>query len=109
MIKQFQEQYLNCKFQSSGIGYSTPDFQDVVSAYKIPSHLITSNDEIDPALQTFLSDMHPGFLEVMIDEKARALPKLAVNRPVEDQEPLMSREELQSNMLIELLPEPEKL
>ena len=34
MIKQFQEQYLNCRFQSSGVGYSNPDFQDVVSAYK---------------------------------------------------------------------------
>jgi len=109
MIKQFQEQYLNSRFQSSGIGYSNPDFQEVVSAYKIPSMKISSNDEIIPALQRFLSDNNPGFLEVIIDDKARALPKLSVNRPVEDQEPLLSRDELKSNMFIETLPEPEKL
>ncbi|ACL17485.1 thiamine pyrophosphate-binding protein [Methanosphaerula palustris] len=109
MIKQFQEQYLDSKFQSSGIGYSNPDFLDVVRAYKIPSMQISSNDEIDHALRNSLSDMHPGFLEVRIDERSRALPKLAVNRPVEDQEPLLSREELRSKMLIEILPEPEKL
>jgi acetolactate synthase I/II/III large subunit len=105
MIKQFQEQYLNCRFQSSGIGYSIPDFQDVVRAYKIPSIRISSNNEILPALQHFLSDMNPGFLEVIIDDKSRALPKLSVNRPIEDQEPLLPREELQSNMFINTLPE----
>ncbi|WP_321504109.1 thiamine pyrophosphate-binding protein [uncultured Methanoregula sp.] len=105
MIKQFQEQYLNCRFQSSGIGFSNPDFQDVVTAYKIPSRKISTKDEIVPALQHFLSETHPGFLEVIIDEKSRAVPKLSVNRPVEDQEPLLSREELKSNMITEMLPE----
>jgi hypothetical protein len=42
---------------------------------------------------------------VIIDEKFRVSPKLAVNRPVEDQEPLLSKEELQSNMLIGTIPE----
>jgi acetolactate synthase-1/2/3 large subunit len=107
MIKQFQEQYLNCRFQSSGIGYSTPNFQDVVSAYKIPASKISCNDEIVPALQQFLSDIHPGFLEVIIDDKSRAFPKLAVNRPVEDQDPLLPRDELKSNMIIEMLTEVE--
>lgn len=108
MIKQFQEQYLDSKFQSSGVGYSTPDFQDVVSAYKIPSTKISVNDEIVFALDQLLSDMYPGFLEVIIDEQARAIPKLAVNRPVEDQEPLLPREELRSNMIIEMVPESEQ-
>jgi acetolactate synthase-1/2/3 large subunit len=107
MIKQFQEQYLNCRFQSSGIGYSNPDFQAVVTAYKIPSMKISCNDEISPALQQLFSDMYPGFLEVIIDQESRVSPKLAVNRPVEDQEPLVDREELRSNMIIEMLPEPD--
>lgn len=109
MIRQFQEQYLNCRFQSSGIGYSNPDFQAVVAAYKIPSLKISCNDEILPALQQLFSDMHPGFLEVIIDPDSRVSPKLAVNRPVEDQEPLVDREELRSNMIIEMLPEPDNL
>lgn len=109
MIKQFQEQYLDSRFQSSGIGYSNPDFQAVVTAYKIPSMKISCNDEIFPALQQLFSDMHPGFLEVIIDKESRVSPKLAVNRPVEDQEPLVDREELRSNMIIEMLPEPDEL
>ena len=109
MIKQFQEQYLNSRFQSSGIGYSTPDFQNVVTAYKIPSTKISCNDEIVLAVQQLLSGMRPGFLEVIIDEQSRALPKLGVNRPVEDQEPLLTREELKSNMITGMLPEPEQL
>jgi acetolactate synthase I/II/III large subunit len=105
MIKQFQEQYLNSRFQSSGIGYSNPDFQEVAGAYKIPATKISWNDEIPTTLHKFLSDMNPGFLEVIIDEKSRASPKLSVNRPVEDQEPLLPREELKSQMIIEMLPE----
>jgi len=105
MIKQFQEQYLSSRFQSSGIGYSNPDFPAVAGAYKIPATKISDNDEIIPALQHFLSDMNPGFLEVIIDDKARAFPKLSVNRPVEDQEPLLPRDELKSNMVIEMLQE----
>ena len=47
----------------------------------------------------------PGFLEVIIDEKFMVTPKLSVNKPVEDQEPELSREELQSAMIIDILPE----
>jgi len=105
MIKQFQEQYLNCRFQSSGIGFSNPDFQEVVTAYKVPAIKISYNHEISTILKQFLSDMNPGFLEVIIDEKSRVSPKLSVNRPVEDQEPLLPREELKSNMIVEMLQE----
>jgi acetolactate synthase-1/2/3 large subunit len=105
MIRQFQEQYFDCRFQSSVIGYSNPDFQKVVSAYMIRTEKISSIDEVLPALSVLLSDFKPGFLEVVIDEKFRVVPKLAVNRPVEEQDPSLSREELSSNMIIDVLPE----
>ena len=108
MIKQFQKQYFNSRFQSSGIGYSNPDFQDVVRAYKISSKKIATNNETPLALQSLFSDMSPGFLEVVIDEKSRVNPKLTVNKPIEDQEPYLSREDLKANMAIELLSETNK-
>ena len=40
------------------------------------------------------------FLEVNISSNFKAQPKLSVNRPLEDQEPLLPFEELESNMLI---------
>ena len=61
--------------------------------------------EIIPALESLFCDSKPGFLEVIIDEKFKVIPKLSVNKPVEDQEPELSREELQSAMIIDILPE----
>ncbi len=105
MIRQFQEQYFEGRFQSSVIGYSNPDFQKVVSAYNISSSKISSEREIGPALLSLFSDTKPGFLEVMIDEKFKVTPKLSVNKPIEDQEPALSREELRSVMIVDILPE----
>ncbi len=61
MIRQFQEQYFEGRFQSSVIGYSNPDFQKVVSAYNISGRKITSAQEIRPALESLFSDSEPGF------------------------------------------------
>jgi len=102
MIRQFQDQYFGGRFQSSVIGYSNPDFQDVVKAYKISSEIISSPNEIESALKNLFKDNLPGFLEISINEKFRIIPKLAVNMPIEDQEPLLDREELKSDMIVEL-------
>jgi Thiamine pyrophosphate-requiring enzymes [acetolactate synthase, pyruvate dehydrogenase (cytochrome), glyoxylate carboligase, phosphonopyruvate decarboxylase] len=103
MVKQFQEQYFNSRLQSTVIGYSCPDFQEVVSAYKISSNKIIDNDEIDKKLKELFISKEAKFLEVNIMPDYKALPKLSVGRPVEDQEPLLSRDELKSNMLINML------
>ena len=107
MIRQFQKQYFNSRFQSTVVGYSCPNFQDVVSAYKILTKKIIYNAEIVKAFQNLFSDTRPMFLEVSINPNFKALPKLSVNKPVEDQDPLLSRDELKSNMLIDILLEEE--
>jgi acetolactate synthase-1/2/3 large subunit len=105
MIRQFQEQYFGGRLQSSVIGYSNPDFQKVASAYNISCRRICSATEIIPSLESLFSDFKPGLLEVIIHEKFKVTPKLSVNKPVEDQEPELSRQELQSAMIIDILPE----
>ncbi|MEN6552821.1 MAG: thiamine pyrophosphate-binding protein [Methanobacterium sp.] len=102
MIKQFQEQYMGCRFQSAVDGYSSPDFQDVVSAFKIPVQKITKSSEVDMGYKNLFQDKKARFLEVDINPKSKALPKLSVNRPIEDQEPLLPIEELKSNMIIDI-------
>jgi acetolactate synthase-1/2/3 large subunit len=104
MVKQFQEQYFNSRFQSTVLGYSCPDFQGVVSAYRIPVQKISRANKIDRALMKLFSNQYPGFLEIDINSNIKVIPKLSVNRPVEDQEPFLSRDELKSNMLIDILP-----
>jgi acetolactate synthase I/II/III large subunit len=106
MVRQFQEQYFDGRYQSTVIGYSNPDFQDVVSAYKIPAAKITRNDEISDALAKLFGDRNPAFLEVSINMDCKVMPKLSVNMPLEDQEPHLHRDELRINMLIDLLPVP---
>ena len=49
------------------------------------------------------------FLEVSINQNIQAIPKLCVGRPIEDMDPLLPRDELKSNMFIDILPEPEKI
>ena len=77
MIRQFQTQYFESRFQSSVVGYSCPDFNDVVSAYKI---FIAAN------LTELFKDNRPGFLEVIIDPDCKVSPKLAVGKPIEEQD-----------------------
>jgi acetolactate synthase-1/2/3 large subunit len=87
------------------IGYSNPDFQKVVKAYNISSRKISTGTEVKPALEALFCDFKPGFLEVIIDPKFTVIPKLAVNKPVEDQEPELPRQELQSAMIVDMLSE----
>ncbi|MBI5680691.1 MAG: thiamine pyrophosphate-binding protein [Methanobacterium sp.] len=103
MIRQFQEQYFDCRFQSTGRGYSCPDFQKVVTAYGIDSMQINSNNEINGVFKRLFNDKSPMFLEVLINPDHKALPKLSVNMPLEDQEPLLPFDELRSNMFIDVL------
>jgi acetolactate synthase-1/2/3 large subunit len=109
MVRQFQEQYFNGRYQSTVVGYSNPDFQDVVRAYKIQAMKIARNAEITSALPKLFCNMQPTFLEVSIDIGYNVVPKLSVNKPIEDQDPILSREELKSNLFVDVLPDPEKL
>jgi acetolactate synthase-1/2/3 large subunit len=107
MVRQFQEQYFNCRYQSTVVGYSNPNFQDVVRAYKIRANKISSSAEISEAVHSLFSDKGPMFLEVHIDRDTKVNPKLSVNMPVEDQDPLLPQDELKSNMFIDILRKPE--
>jgi acetolactate synthase-1/2/3 large subunit len=107
MVRQFQEQYFNSRFQSTVIGYSNPNFLDVVGAFKIRAKKIANNNEVSGALHELFLDLRPMFLEVGIEMGSKVTPKLSVNKPLEDQEPFLSREELKSNLFIDILPESE--
>ena len=86
MVRQFQEQYFNSRYQSTTIGYSYPDFQKVVSAYKIQVQKITKNSQIQAALKRLFTLKGPCFLEVVIPQNTLVLPKLSVNKPIEEQD-----------------------
>ena len=107
MVKQFQSQYFNKRFQSTVKGYNVPNFQKVVASYKIKTEKVSSVKDLKKKVNKMFSDSSPQFLEVKINANQKVFPKLSVNRPVEDQDPSLSREELKNNMIIEMLPETE--
>ena len=103
MVRQFQQQYFDGRYQSTVIGYSAPNFVDVARAYRIKALRISRNAEIPNALSALFSDPEPMFLEIVIDQNALVLPKLSVGMPIEDQDPQLPREELEKNMVIDTL------
>jgi len=103
MIRQFQDQYFDGRHQSTGIGYSCPDFQKVVSAYSIPVAKILTIRNMAEGLEWLFEDKKPKFLEVLISDRSVVTPKLGVNKPIEDQDPPLSPDELRSNMVTDIL------
>lgn len=99
MIRQFQDSYFDSRYQSTVWGYSAPDFSKVAQAYGIDSRQISSMDEVDQAI-AWLSDENkldqPQLLEVLVDPKANAYPKIAFGRPLNEMEPEFKPKEVES-------------
>ena len=89
MVRQFQQSYFEERYQSTVWGFSAPDFTRVAQAYSIPAHTIQTPDEVGPGLQKLWEDPDSSFLlQVFIDTKANAYPKIAFGRPFTDMEPI---------------------
>ena len=99
MVRQFQTQYFESIYQSTDIGYSSPNFVDIVKAYKISAEKISFTNELEKCIKRLFSDLKPMFLEVKIEKKFKVEPKLSVNKPIEDQDPPLQRKELYKLMI----------
>lgn len=102
MVRQFQDFYLEGRQQSTV--NPNPAFVDIAKAYKIPAFRMDSMADL-PLLDSFLAVDGPSFLEVNLQKITEVLPKLVVNRPIEDMFPFLKREELEEIMLIPLVGE----
>ncbi|MDT5156640.1 MAG: acetolactate synthase large subunit [Acidobacteriota bacterium] len=88
MIRQFQQTYFDGRYQSSVWGYSTPDFARVAEAYGIAGRTLEDENESEEALRWLWQEpTEPALLQVMIDIKANAYPKIAFGKPLTEMEP----------------------
>jgi acetolactate synthase-1/2/3 large subunit len=88
MIRQFQQTYFDGRYQSSVWGYSTPDFARVAEAYGIAGRTLQDENESEEALHWLWQEpTEPALLQVMIDIKANAYPKIAFGKPLTEMEP----------------------
>ena len=100
IIKQFQSQYLNHRYEATSKGYSSPNFEKVSKAYGIKYYRIEKNKDINNNLVNILSNNLPCLCEILIEPNQQIEPKLEFGKPIEDLTPLLSRSEFNNNMLI---------
>jgi acetolactate synthase-1/2/3 large subunit len=115
-IRVTQQTYFEGRYVGSNAksGVSFPDLKKIAEAYGIAYAKINNNNDIKNAIGRVLTLKGPVICEVMLNPEKTPLPKLASyrkadgsmeSRPIEDLAPLLPREELRSNMIIDEWPE----
>ena len=90
MIRQFQDSYFESRYQSTLWGYSAPDFAKVAEAFGIEARTISGEEEVRDAVEWLWAGPNPEkpqLLQVMIDPRANAYPKIAFGKPITEMEP----------------------
>ncbi|MEW9923890.1 thiamine pyrophosphate-binding protein [Clostridium butyricum] len=93
MIRHFQEMYFESNFTQTKEhrGYVAPDFKQIANAYGISYSYIDSINDILKC-KTMLESDNPCFIEIKLCDNTYLYPKLAMGRPIHDQDPLLERE-----------------
>lgn len=105
IIVQFQKEWFDSKFYGTipENGYSAPDFTKIATAYNLPAIRIDSHKQLKSKIEKVLNHKGPIVCEVMVPHDSALIPKVSFGRPIEDQSPLLSRDEFKKNMLIKLV------
>lgn len=77
MVAQFQDENMNSRYVSTRIGYSAPSFRNVAEAFSIKTIEIKNRVDLITAKE-FMADSNSGprLIEVKMDNRAKALPKM---------------------------------
>lgn len=102
MVRQFQDTYMDGRNPSTVAGYGCPDFVRVAEAFDIPAYRFSDLGAGEELFKHALKSKGPLLLEAELLPKTDVVPKLMVNRPVEDMAPSLSKQDLQSAMLVDL-------
>lgn len=86
IIKQFQDSYLEGRYDASDSGYSAPDFERIAAAYNLAYQRVEELDQITPDLFT----RGPIIIDVTLSSQTLIEPKLEMGRPINDQFPYLS-------------------
>lgn len=100
MVRQFQNLYFENRCLATVEGYSCPDFCKVVSSYGIKSISIKTVNDLQNISKECLLSPYPLFVDVQISMDADVNPKLEYDRPIENQSPYLSEEELKDLLSI---------
>ena len=90
MIRHFQEMYFDKNYSQTvrSKGYTSPDFSKIAFAYDIPYYKVSSKSDLNE--QLFDND-NPAVIEAALCGDTYVFPKLAMNKPNQDQDPPIDR------------------
>jgi len=108
IIKQFQELYLEKRFEASGKGVSNPDFKKISKAFNINYNLIKNHKDLKK-VNKIISSKKPEIIEVLLKSNQKIIPKLQFGNPIEDMSPLLPRNEFFENMDIKSIKRDKKI
>ncbi len=105
IIKQYQDIYLNSRYVNSapGMGYTVPNFVKVAKSFGLHTETIKNLKEAKAKIKRVLKYKGPVICDVSTLEETVLIPRLGWNTGIEDQFPLLPREEFNDNLLIEPL------
>ena len=86
IIKQFQDSYMEGRYDASEQGYSAPDFEKIAAAYGLAYERVEQLDQITPALFA----RGAIIIDVMLSSQTLIEPKLEMGRPINDQFPYLN-------------------
>ncbi len=88
MVRQFQQDYFQERYQSTIWGYSAPDFAAIAQAYGIDSRTVAHPAEIAEAIaHLWQQPDKPFLLQVMMDPMTNVYPKVSYGQPLFVMEP----------------------
>jgi len=105
----FPDNIVGCGTDS---GLSFPDFGKLAHAFGLPFRRCSRHQDLDTTIKGTLAEIGPAICEVMLDLSQSFAPKLSsrkledgrmVTAALEDMAPFLSRDELNSNMLVPAL------
>ncbi|MCG2724822.1 MAG: thiamine pyrophosphate-binding protein [Elusimicrobia bacterium] len=103
MVREFQDMYFGGRRQSTVKGYNCPNIKKIALAYGFVYHAIKSMKQIDKTLKKIFRLNIPVLVDVKLGMETSVVPKLLINRPIEDMSPFMDRDELKEQMIIKPL------
>jgi acetolactate synthase-1/2/3 large subunit len=111
IIKQFQELYLNKRYEASiqKKGVTNPDFEKIAASYNINYNKIINNREVNLVLRKALRSNRAEFIHILIDPNQKIIPRLKFGRSIENLSPQLTRTELLDNMIISRTDTPNKV
>ena len=110
IIKQFQELYLNKRYEATGTGrgVSNPNFKKISRAFNINYNLIKNHNQLKN-LDKIINSKNAEIIEVNIKDNQKITPKLQFGNPIEDLSPLLARKEFFKNMDISIIKRDKKI